>query len=181
MKRVYLPILLSITFLTSCASINNPFAKRETIEIKEGYLSLKNINTNLAKQMPLIQKVGKNKIKIVSATTFAGKDGKSLITEIEFIFTSFEIPEGLPSIARVKSSLTYDLKTKEFKLDNISEPQVKFLKESLVEYINPKQKKFISDTIVLKLYDLILHKSKKELRAMKGFIVKEGKIKIIFK
>ncbi len=177
----FIPFIILSIFLTSCVSLNNPFKSRSSIEIKEGYLSLKKINENLDKQMPLTQKVGSNGIKIVSVTTFASKDSKSLIIEVEFIFTSFEIPEGLPAIARFKSSLKYIPKTKEFKFDNISIIEINFLKEELLEYVSPQQKKFINDTLILKLSDLVLHKSKKALKPMKSFSVKEGKIKILFK
>ena len=181
MKKIYL-ILVLISFLfNSCSSLKRPFFNRSSMEIKEGYLSLTNINKNLEKQMPLVKKSGSNEIKIVSATTFASQDGKSLITEVEFIFTSFQIPEGLPAVARVKSEIEYDPKTKEFRLAKISEPEIKFLKESLLEYVTPKQRKFISETLILQLYTLVLHKSKRELKPMKSFLVKEGKIKIIFK
>jgi len=181
MKKVYLTIILLSFIFNGCISLKRPFFNRSSIEIKEGYLSLKNINMNLEKQMPLTQKVGSNEIKIVSATIFAGRDGKSLITEVEFIFKSFQIPEGLPAIARVKSAIDYNPKTKEFKLARISTPEIRFLKENLLEYVTPQQRKFIPDTIILKLYSLVLHKSKRELGSMKSFSVKEGKIKILFR
>ena len=130
MKKLYIfliIVLVAISF-NSCASLRNPFKRRSSLEIKEGYLSLKTINYNLLKQMPLEEKIGNNKIKIVSTTIFASKEGKSLIVEIEFIFTSFEIPEGLPAIARTRSSLEYNPKTKEFKLSRISPIEIRFLK-----------------------------------------------------
>ena len=57
---------------------------------------------------------------------------------------------------------------------------MKFLKENLIEFITPNQKKFIPDSLTVKLYDLVLHKSKKRLKTIKNFEVKEGKIKINF-
>jgi len=183
MTRGYILIItLIISFLfTSCVSINNPFSRRSTIEIKEGYLSLKTINMNLAKQMPVTQKIGSNEVKIVSATIFSGKNRQTFTVELEFIFKSFEIPEGLPAIARASAHLTYNPKTKEFKFSKISPIEVKYLKESLLEYITPSQKKFIPDTLTVKLYELVLHKSKKRLSAIKSYEIKEGKIKVTFK
>jgi hypothetical protein len=181
MRRVYIAMFMLAFIFNSCISIKRPFFNRSSIEIKEGYLSLKNINQNLEKQMPIVEKIGSNEIKIVSVTTFASDDGKSLVTEVEFIFTSFQIPEGLPAIARVRSSIEYNPRTKEFKFARISAPEIKFLKESLLEYVTPQQRKFIPDTIVLKLYSLVLHKSKRALRPMQSFSVKEGKIKIVFR
>lgn len=180
MKRVYLSLILLSFLFNSCMSINKPFFNRSSIEVKEGYLSLKNINKNLEKQMPVIEKVGTNEIKIVSVTLFASKDGQYLIGEVEFIFTSFQIPEGLPAIARFKSIIYYVPQTKEFKLAKISIPEIKFLKENLLEYVTPQQRKFIPDALIAKLKSLVLLKSKRELGPIKSFYVKEGKIKVTF-
>jgi len=181
MKRVYLTLILLSFFFSSCISINKPFFNRSSIEIKEGYLSLKAINENIQKQMPLIERIGSNEIKIVSVTVYASQDGKSLISEVEFIFKSFQIPEGLPAIARVKSLIYYIPQTKEFRLAKISKPEIKFLKENLLEYVTPQQRKFIPDAIVAKLESLVLLKSKRELKPIKSFYVKEGKIKVTFR
>jgi hypothetical protein len=181
MIRVYLTFILILFTLNGCLSLKSPFSSRSAIEIKEGYLSIKSVNINLDKQMPLTQKVSTNEIKIASATIFAAKNGKNLVTEIEFIFKSFQIPEGLPAIARVYSDIDYNPKTKEFKLVRITTPEIRFLKENLLEYVTPQQRKFIPDTIILKLYTLVLHKSKRELGSMKSFSIKEGKIKILFR
>ena len=181
MKKVYTLLFIFATSLlfTGCISISNPF-KSNTFVVKEGYLSLGKINENVAKQMPLIEKVAKNEIKILNTVIYAGANRHSLIVECEFIFTSFEIPEGLPAVARFTSSLAYNPKTQEFKLAKIKINKIKFLKENLVEFITPNQKKFIPDTLTVKLYDLVLHKSKKKLKTIKNFEVKEGKIKIYF-
>ena len=181
MKRVYTILLIFTTSIifTGCISISKPF-KSNTFVVKEGYLSLGKINENVTKQMPLIEKVAKNKIKIIGTKIYAGAGAHSLIVESDFVFTSFEIPEGLPAIARFTSSLAYNPKTQEFKLKNLKIKKIKFLKENLVEFITPNQKKFIPDTLTLKLYDLVLHKSKKKLKTIKNFEVKEGKIKINF-
>jgi len=181
MRRVYtLLIILAVSVIfTGCISISKPF-KSNTFVVKEGYLSLGKINENIVKQMPLVEKVAKNEIKIVGTKVYAGANGHSLIVESDFIFTSFEIPEGLPAIARFTSSLNYDTKTQEFKLANLRIRKIKFLKENLVEFITPNQKKFIPDALTQKLYKLVLHKSKKKLKTIKNFEVKEGKIKINF-
>ncbi len=180
MKRVYLALIVLSFLFNSCISIKKPFFNRSSIEIKEGYLSLKNINSNLEKQMPVIEKVGTNEVKIVSVTVFASEDGQSLVSEIEFIFTSFQIPEGLPAIARVKSLIYYIPQTKEFRFAKISNPEIKYLKENLLEYVTPQQHKFIPDAIKEKLKSLVLLKSKRELKPIKSFYVKEGKIKVTF-
>jgi hypothetical protein len=181
MKRVFI-ILSIISFLfNGCVSLRHPFAKRSSIEIKEGILSLKTINSNLAKQMPLTEKIGSNEVKIVSATVFASDKPNKLLVELEFIFTSFEIPEGLPCVARTTASIDYNPKTKEFKFARIAPIEIKFLKEELLEYVTPQQRKFIPETLMVKLYTLILHKSKKELTQIKSFTIKSGKIKIEFK
>ncbi len=183
MKRVNIFILfVSFSLLfTSCASIHNPFSRRSSIEIKEGYLSLKTINMNLAKQMPISEKIGSNEITIVSATVFAGSNHKTLIVELEFIFKSFEIPEGLPAIARANATLKYEPTTREFKLDNVSNIEIRYLKDSLLEYVTPQQKKFIPETLRRKLYELVLHKSKKQLTPIKSFSINEGKVKVVFR
>jgi len=183
MRRAYIfsIVIISTLIFTGCISLSNPFSHRSNIEIKEGVLSLKTVNINLSKQMPTKVKVGSNSINIVSTTVFAGADGKYFLTEVEFIFTSFEIPEGLPAVARFSSSMEYNPKLREFKLSRISQPEIKFLKESLLEYITPQQKKFIPDTLMLKLYSLVLHKSKKRLGSIKSFKVKEGVIKVTFR
>ena len=181
MKRIYTLLLIFATslFFTGCLSISNPF-KSDTFVVKEGYLSLGKINANVAKQMPLKEKVARNEIKILNTTIYAGANKHSFVVECEYIFTSFEIPEGLPAIARFNSSLEYNPKTQEFKLAKVQINKIKFLKENLVEYITPNQKKFIPDTLTVKLYSLVLHKSKKKLKTIKNFEVKEGKIKINF-
>ena len=180
MKKFYIIFLLTIIsfIINSCLSIN-PFASN-TFVVKEGYLSLGKINNNIAKQMPLEEKIGSNKIKIVNTNVYASRDTSNLLVEVKFIFTSFEIPEGLPSIAKFKSSLEYSPKTKEFKLARLNLLGIRFLKESLVEYITPQQKRFIADTLIVKLYSLVLHKSKKRLKTIKSIEVKDGKIKVYF-
>jgi len=178
MKKVYLFLLISILF-TGCISISSPF-KSNTFVVKEGYLTLGRINSNISKQMPITEKVGKNEIKIVNTNIYASQDKHSLIVETEFIFKSFEIPEGLPAVARFTASLEYKPKTEEFKLANVHIQKIKFLKEELVEYITPQQKNFIPDTLTVKLYGLVLHKSKKRLRTIKSYEIKNGKIKIEF-
>jgi len=178
-KFYIISILTLISFIISgCVSIN-PFASN-TFVVKEGYLSLGKINNNIAKQMPLEEKIGSNKIKIVNTNVYASQDKNSLLVEAEFIFTSFEIPEGLPSVAKFKSSLEYNPQTKEFKLARLKLLGIRFLKESLVEYITPQQKRFIPDTLMVKLYSLVLHKSKKRLKTIKSIEVKDGKIKVYF-
>ncbi len=181
MKKLYIIsfLLISLFSINSCVSITNPFASN-TFEVKEGYLSLGKINKNIAKQMPLEEKIGSNKIKIVNVNLYGAEDKKSLIVEVEFIFTSFEIPEGLPTVAKFKSSIDYDPKTREFKLAKLKLLDIRFLKEELVEYITPQQRRFIPDTLMVKLYSLVLHKSKKRLKSVKAIEVKDGKIKVYF-
>lgn len=171
--------LIVVTFLISgCVSIR-PF-KRSTFEINEGYLSIKNINENIEKQLPVVEKVGKNELKIVSTTLFASKNPHYLVAEVEFIFTSYEIPEGLPSIARFNTSITYETATQEFKLNQTKLSKIRYLKEDLLEYLLPQQQKFIQQTLLMKLRALVLYKSKKRLRTIKKINVKEGQIKVSF-
>jgi len=174
-------LIFAIPFIfTSCVSLSNPF-KSNTFVVKEGYLTISKINENLAKQMPLVEKVGTNEVKITSVTVYSGSDQKSLIIEAEFIFTSFQIPEGLPAIATFKAGIDYDPRTQEFRFNNIMLKKIKFLKESLLEYITPRQKDFIPDALTQKIAELVLYKSKKRLSSIKSFETKEGKIKIYFK
>ena len=177
MKKVLAIILVSF-LVNGCVSIRH--FKRSTFEINEGYLSIKNINENLEKQMPIVEKVGKNEVKIVSVTLFAAKNPHRLVAEVEFIFTSYEIPEGLPAIARFNTSLNYDRTSHEFKLSQIRLMQIRYLKEELLEYLLPQQRKFIPETLKVKLQELILYKSKRELRTVKRVDVKEGQIKVTF-
>ena len=130
--------------------------------------------------MPISQKISNNEVKLHSVTLFAAKNPHRLVAEVEFIFTSYEIPEGLPSIARFNTTIKYDTKTQEFKLSQISLMQVKFLKEELTEYLLPQQRKFIPDALKDKLSELILYKSKRKLRTIKKINVKEGQIKVTF-
>lgn len=177
MKKIVTLIL--ITFLINgCISIR-PF-KRSTFEVREGYLSVKNINENLEKQMPVVEKEGKNEIKIVSTTLFASKNPHYLTAEVEFIFTSYEIPEGLPAIARFNTSLKYDTASLEFKLNQLKLSKIRYLKEELLEYLLPQQQKFIPQTLAVKLSTLVLYKTKKKLRTIKKIDVKEGQIKVSF-
>ncbi len=179
MKRII--TLIFIAFFTSgCVSIGIGHFKRSTFEVQEGYLSIKNINENLEKQMPIIEKIGNNQIKIVSATLFAAKNPHKLTAEVEFIFTSYEIPEGLPAIARFNSSIRYDTTNQEFKLNQVRVGKIRYLKEELLEYLLPQQRKFIPDTLIMKLKTLVLYKSKKRLRTIKKIDVKEGQIKVSF-
>ncbi len=179
MRKIIFIFLAFFLFFSGCVSLHNSL-KGNNFAVKEGYLLLSRINENIAKQMPLDEKVGSNEVKIVTVSVFAGKDKKSLIVDIEFIFTSFEIPEGLPSIARYKAGLTYNPATKEFKFTNLQQIKIKFLKEELEEFINKKQRKFIPDTIAYELGKLVLHKSKKRLKTIKSYEVTGGKIKIYF-
>ncbi|HHD74576.1 MAG TPA: hypothetical protein ENL00_01950 [Nitratifractor sp.] len=177
MKKIVALILISF-LINGCISIR-PF-KRSTFEVREGYLSIKNINENIEKQMPIVEKVGKNGVKIVSTTLFASKNPHYLIAEVEFIFTSYEIPEGLPAIARFNTSLRYDTASQEFSLNQLKLSKIRYLKEDLLEYLLPQQQKFIPETLKRKLSSLILYKSKKSLRTIKKIDVKEGQIKVTF-
>ena len=168
-----------ILILSGCMSYLNPF-KKNTFVVNEGYLSIGKINENIVKQMPLTQKVDTNSIKIVNTKVYAASDKKSLIVESDFIFTSFEIPEGTPVVARFKANIKYNPQTKEFKFDNLDLVDVKFIKEELLEYVSPLQKRFIVDTLKYLLNQIILHKSVKELKTIKDIEVKDGKIKVIF-
>jgi hypothetical protein len=180
-KSLIALFIISTTFYTGCVNFfSDPF-KSNTFVVKEGYLTIGKINENLKKQLPLGEKVGNNEIKLTNVVVYGGSDKKSLIVEADFIFTSFEIPEGLPAIATFKSGIDYDPRTQEFRFNDIVLKKIKFLKESLVEYINPRQRDFILDALTQKLAELILHKSKKRLSSIKGFEVKEGKIKVFFK
>jgi len=181
MKTLYKLLFFTIvsTIFTACVGSLNPFSST-TFEVKEGYLSIGKINENILSQLPLEEKVGTNKIKIVGVKTFSSANKKSLVVEVEFIFTSFEIPEGLPSIARFSSMLDYEPKTKEFKFKDLKLIGIRFLKEQLVEYISPKQKRFIPAALKNELKKLILHKSKKQFTTIKSFETKEGKIKVEF-
>ncbi len=177
LKKV-LAIILVAFLVNGCVSLRH--FKRSTFEINEGYLSIKNINENLEKQMPVIEKIGRNEVKIVSVTLFAAKNPHRLVAEVEFIFTSYEIPEGLPAIARFNTSISYDKATHEFRLSQIRLMQIRYLKEELLEYLLPQQRKFIPETLKAKLQELILYKSKRELRSIKRIDVKEGQIKVTF-
>jgi hypothetical protein len=176
--KIVISSVLIVSF-SGCMSSLNPF-KQNTFIVNEGYLSIGKINENIAKQMPLRQKVETNEIKIVNTKVYASHDQKSLIVESDFIFTSFEIPEGTPVIAKFKAGITYDPKTKEFHLSNLELIDIKFLKEELLEYVSPKQKRFIVDTLKYLLQEIILHKSVKQLRTIHSIEVKNGKIKVVF-
>ncbi len=179
MRQIFL-IVTTIFLFSACSSwFPNPFSSN-AFEVREGYLSLGKINENIAKQLPLTQKVGQNSIKITSVVAYAGEDKKSLIVDSEFIFTSFEIPEGVGVVARAKSSISYDPQTKEFHFANVKVLKLKFLKEELLEYVSPMQEKFIVDGLKYELENLILHKSRKRLKPIKSISVKEGKIKVVF-
>jgi hypothetical protein len=180
--KVFIFITISIVY-SACSnyfSSLNPFSS-STFEVKEGYLSLGKINDNIALQMPLHEKVLTDDIKIVSVKTFASAEKNKLIVEADFIFTSFEIPEGIPVIANFNSSLAYNPKSKEFRLANLKLINIKFLKPQLVEYISTKQKKFIKNTLERKLQEIVLHQSKKQFGVIESFETKDGKIKVKFK
>ena len=172
---IFLAIFFISFILNGCATVSS-FLKPNT---KEGYLTLVKINSNIAKQIPLKKRVGSNEIKIVSVNVYASKN-ENLVAKSEFIFTSFEIPEGLPAVVKFDTSLKYNTKTQLFTLDNIKLNNVQFLKENLVEFIPPQQKRFILDIIIDEIKELILYRSKKRLKTIKSFKVKEGKIDIIF-
>jgi len=177
LKRI---LLIAMIALMSSGCITISKFNRSTFEINEGYLSIKNINENIEKQMPLIEKVGTNEVKILSATLFASKDPHRLVVEVEFIFTSFEIPEGLPAVAQFNTSITYNTKTHNFTLSQIKLMRIRYLKEELLEYLLPQQRKFIPDALKAKLKEIILYKSKRELKTIKKIEVKEGQIKVTF-
>ncbi len=172
-------VILFALLLSGCIYNINPF-KKNTFVVNEGYLSIGKINENIKKQLPLIQNAGTNKIKIVNAKIYSANDKKHLIIEVDFIFTSFEIPEGTPVVARFKSGIFYDIKTKEFKFNNLELIDIKFLKEELLEYVSPLQKRFIIDTLKYLLKKVVLYKSIKELKSIKSIEVTNGKIKIVF-
>lgn len=130
--------------------------------------------------MPSIKKMGKNEIKIVSVTLYAAANPNSVIADVDYIFTSFEIPEGLPIIARYSGSISYDVGRQTFNLSQLRIIENKVLKEELLEYVTPKQKKMIPYALLTKLEDLILYKSKRKLRPVKKIVAKEGRIKVIF-
>ena len=176
-------LLLAIVFIfsfDSCSRVPNPF-KRNTFVVHQGYLSIGKINQNIAEQLPLKESVGSNKVEISSVTVYGSSKSNKLLVEVEFTFTSFQIPEGLPAIARLSGGITYEPSTKEFRFKALSVDNLRFLKEELTEYITKPQRKFIPDAIALKLSDLILHKSKKELHPISKYEIQESKIKIIFK
>ncbi len=179
--RWYIKVLfiLFVAIFSGCMNSLNIF-RSNTFVVNEGYLSLGKINENIAKQMPLTQKIETNEVKIVNTRVYAASDHKSLIVESEFIFISFEIPEGTPVIAKFRADITYNPRTKEFKLTNLDLIDVKFLKEDLLEYVSPQQKRFIVDTLKYLLGKIVLHKSVKELRTIKSIEVKNGKIKVVF-
>ncbi len=176
----YLLTILEIFLFTGCMSINNPFPINQSSEVKVGYLSIKSINMNLSQQMPNSKRVGRNETNIVSITLFPSKDSKHLVVELELIFKSFEIPEGLPAIARTKALLDYNSKSREFKLSKIMPIEVRYLRESLLEYITPKQKKLISRMLTQQLNSFAIHKSKKSLGTIKEYSIKDDTIKFIF-
>lgn len=173
-------LITAVMFFSGCSSLEalNPFSSSEP---KEGYLELRKINDNLTLQMPLHERIVTDDIKIVSVKTFPSAEKNRLIVEADFIFTSFEIPEGLPAIANFNSSLAYDPKTKEFRFTNLELIDIKFLKRELVEYISTKQKKFIKNTLERKLQEIVLHQSKKQFGVIESFETKDGKIKVKFK
>ena len=179
MRFIFLVIAFIFTF-NSCSKVPNPF-KSNTFVVHQGYLSIGKINQNIAKQLPLKESVGSNKIEISSVTVYGNSKSNKLLVEVEFVFTSFQIPEGLPAIARLSGGLEYEPSTKEFRFKQLSVDGIKFLKDELVEYITKPQRKFIPDAIALKLSDLVLHKSKKEFHHIKSYQIKESKIKVIFK
>lgn len=178
--KISIFVVVSAVF-SGCLGLGslNPFSS-STFEVKEGYLSLGKINENILLQLPLKEKVGTNEVKLVNVKIYSATNQKSLIVEVDFIFKSFEIPEGLPAIAKFASSLKYNPDTREFKLKDLKLIDVRFLKEQLVEYITPQQKAFIPDALKIKLQEITLHKSKKRFTTIKSFETKEGKIKVKF-
>ncbi len=172
-------MVILIVSLSGCLSPLSPF-KSHTFVVNEGYLSLGKLNENIAKQMPLSQKVETNEVKIVNTKIYAANDKKHLIVESDFIFTSFEIPEGTPVIAKFKADITYNPQSKEFRFAHLDLVDIKFLKEELLEYVSPLQKRFIVDTLKYLLKKIVLHKSVKQLRTIKSIEVENGKIKVVF-
>ncbi len=179
MKKVIATLLIASLF-SGCVKVPTIFGNK-TFVVHQGYLSIGKINQNIAKQMPLIEKVGSNEVKIVSANVYGDTKSNNLLIEADFIFTSFQIPEGLPAIAKLSANLIYEPQTREFRFKNVVLNRIDFLKEELVEYISKPQQKFIEDAIAIKISELILHKSKKRLNPIKNYKVENSKIKIIFK
>ena len=178
MKKILL-FFIAFFFVSCTKWLPVPFGS-DTFEVREGYLLLEKINENIRKQLPKTQKVGSNSIKILSVIVYPGNNKKSLIVDSDFIFKSFEIPEGVEVVARSYAKITYNPKNKEFHLNDVTVKKIKFLKEELLEYVSPMQEKFINDELKYELENLILHKSKKKLKKIKSFIVNKGKIKIVF-
>ena len=179
MKRVFI-ILLSAILFTGCIKVPTIFTSK-TFVVHQGYLSIGKINQNIAKQLPLKEEVGSNKIEIVSVNVYGNPKDNNFLIEADFTFTSFQIPEGLPATAKLSAKLMYEPQTKEFRFDEVTLRNINFLKEELVEYISKPQMKFIKDALAMKISELILYKSKKRLNPIKNYKVENSKIKIIFK
>jgi len=179
MRKIFIILLSSILF-TGCIKAPTIFGNK-TFIVHQGYLSIGKINQNIANQLPIIEKVGSNEIKIVSVTVYGNPKQNNLLIETDFTFTSFQIPEGLPASAKLSANLMYDPQTKEFRFKDVTLNSIQFLKEELTEYISKPQNKFIEDAIAIKISELILYKSQKRLNPINNYQIENSKIKIIFK
>jgi hypothetical protein len=177
--RRFLAIALSLALLGGCADVGN-IVKKDESSISINDISIAKVNRNIALQLPIEKRLNSNKLKITQLFIYPDKKKNRVRVEFEFIFYSFKIPEGLRAVARVSSDLVYDPKSQTFRLKDFKNIQVKYFKPSLIEYISKEDEKFIRDSITSALENIVLAKSKKPLKSLKGFKVYDKKIKVIF-
>lgn len=141
--KVILIAILSI-MMVGCATQPKKSQKQDN----SFELTLKEINKVISTKMPISQKIGENSIKIVSVEVERdGKTKNGVVVNSDFIYTSFEIPEGIAGKITLKGKLLHNKEDNNLYLYGLQAKDYIFADKKLSEYIKDSDKKLIEQMI----------------------------------
>ncbi len=144
--RVAVVVLISIFSMVLIGCATQP--KKSPKQDNSFELTLKEINRVISSKMPITQKVGENSIKIVSAEV--ERDGKTkdgVVIEADFVYTSFEIPEGIAGQITLKGKLLHNREDNNLYLYGLQAKEYIFADKKLSEYLKDSDKKLIEQMV----------------------------------
>ncbi len=137
MRRIRLILFLLLgLWMTGCGTGPSLMGREQSF-------SLEQIDTELQGALPVTRKAAFGSVKVVGMVLQQGAENRGLEVPVKFIFTSYEIPEGIQALITYSADLRYDPASRKLTLGTLKPLRLEFANPSLEEYISARARKGI--------------------------------------
>jgi hypothetical protein len=130
-------------------------------------IPLSQIDTNIRQALPVTRKASFGRVRVVGMALQSGAEQKGLEVPVKFIFTSYEIPEGIEGLITYAATLRYDPASHRLSLGELKALRMSFGNPSLEEYISTRARKGIPNLVASAIRSIPLQTFPEDFRARK--------------